>query len=451
MPFFNADLHIHSPYSIAVSQKLNLDSINDTAKMKGIHILSTGDITQPNWRSYLKDKLHSENGTYSYKETHFVIGTELEDNESIHQLVLLPDFAAAQSLQDTLAPFTKNISGRWAGRPHIHKSPGELVEIVTDVNGLIGPAHAFTPFKSIFRQGKFSNLEDAYGTAYKKLSFLELGLSADTSMADRLECLKDISFLSNSDAHSEGPQSLGREFNRFEIEYPSFEEIKKACRRQQDRKIVLNVGLEPKLGKYYIMFCRKCRKRIILESRNIESSNLFDNKSIEITEKFIFYRFSSIKAKRDFQKLCKDNKVSCPSCKREISRKLKSDPQRKKSPTYPKIKLGVSERITEISTWEEPNHPKHRPKYFDVIPLVQILQASLNIKNVKAKTIQSAYQKLVSHFLSEYNLLIETPIEEIRKFDNSNLANIIQAFREKKIKYIPGGGGTFGNIQLEEI
>ena len=57
MQIFNADLHIHSPYSIAVSQNMNLESIYNTAMKKGLNILSTGDITQPTWRKYLKDNL----------------------------------------------------------------------------------------------------------------------------------------------------------------------------------------------------------------------------------------------------------------------------------------------------------------------------------------------------------------------------------------------------------
>ena len=73
---------------------------------------------------------------------------------------------------------------------------------------------------------------------------MELGLSANTDLADQLETLKDISFLSNSDAHSQDPRSLGREFNRLEIDNPSFEEILLALQRKDDRKIILNVGLK---------------------------------------------------------------------------------------------------------------------------------------------------------------------------------------------------------------
>ena len=165
-----------------------------------------------------------------------MIGTELEDDDSVHHVVLLPDFSAAEALQSNLTPFVKDIEGRWAGRPHVHKSPAEVVELIEDVGGICGPAHAFTPFKSVFRSGVYATLEEAYGDAAKKVAFLELGLSADTDLADRIEDLQDITFVSNSDAHSQGPQSLGREFNRLDIEIPSFEEVRKAMERREGEK-----------------------------------------------------------------------------------------------------------------------------------------------------------------------------------------------------------------------
>ena len=263
MPLFDADLHIHSPYSIAVSQSLNLDTMAETAEKKGLTLLATGDITRPQWRGYLKENLQYQDGVYSYKNLNFMIGTELEDDDSVHHVVLLPDFSAAEALQSNLTPFVKDIEGRWAGRPHVHKSPAEVVELIEDVGGICGPAHAFTPFKSVFRSGAYATLEEAYGDAAKKVAFLELGLSADTDLADRIEDLQDITFVSNSDAHSQGPQSLGREFNRLDIEIPSFEEVRKAMERREGRKVILNVGLEPKLGKYNIMYCQSCRRRVI--------------------------------------------------------------------------------------------------------------------------------------------------------------------------------------------
>jgi uncharacterized protein (TIGR00375 family) len=456
MPVFNADLHIHSPYSIAVSQKMNLETINETATKKGLQILSTGDITQPQWRSVLQDNLHYSDGIYSYKNLFFIIGTELEDNDSIHHLVLLPDFRAAEVLQEILTPFVKNITGRWAGRPHVNKSPAEIVESIEDVGGLCGPAHAFTPFKALFRQGKYATLKDAYGTAAKKLAFLELGLSANTNMADRLECLQNVTFLSNSDAHSESPQSLGREFNRFQIEAPSFEEIKKALFLRQNRKLQLNVGLDPRLGKYHTMFCRKCRRRVLQKvypsSSSSQASKNPDNflrskwTPKKIDPEFIVYEFSSLKTQHDFLKECGQNVVTCPACAREMKNKLINAKTRRK--TIPKLKLGVSERINEIATWESPLHPDSRPPYLNIIPLMEILRGIKGVKNVHAKSVINAYRDVTSQLGTEFEILVDLPLPELASYQDGRLGNIIRAFREQTIQFTPGGGGKFGEIQI---
>ena len=110
MKKFNADLHIHSPHSIAVSKSLNLDTMLDTCKKKGLNILGTGDILQPEWFKYMESNLKKEqDGSFSYKDVFFILQTEIEDMESVHEVVLLPDFDSVKELQKRLKPYSKNI------------------------------------------------------------------------------------------------------------------------------------------------------------------------------------------------------------------------------------------------------------------------------------------------------------------------------------------------------
>ncbi|MGB9609096.1 MAG: hypothetical protein ACPL3E_01835 [Minisyncoccia bacterium] len=44
---FVADFHIHSKYSRAVSQKMNLEELDLWADYKGILVMGTGDFTHP--------------------------------------------------------------------------------------------------------------------------------------------------------------------------------------------------------------------------------------------------------------------------------------------------------------------------------------------------------------------------------------------------------------------
>jgi len=435
MKKFNADLHIHSPHSIAVSKSLNLDTMLDTCKKKGLNILGTGDILQPEWFKYMESNLKKEqDGSFSYKDVFFILQTEIEDIESIHHVVLFPDFHSVKEVQNKLKSYSKNILDEWGGRPRVNLSPAELVDIISDSGGIVGPAHAFTPFKAIFRQGKFNSLVDCYQDAAKKVYFLELGLSANTDLADQLECLKDISFLSNSDAHSQNPRSLGREFNKFDIDNPSFEEILLGLRRKNSRKITLNIGLNPKLGKYFKMFCHKCRRRIIFKKIKKEVSSVFSQYSK--TDNFvIYYTNNPEKARNDYITQVSRNKMICPACKEEISKNFK-------------IKLGVSERVQVISQYENPNHPIHRPSYINTIPLIDIIRSVKGIKSTSSKIVLNTYNKIIENLGKEFDILIETPMSKIEDFDK-NIANVINALRNNEIEYTPGGGGTYGQIKLD--
>jgi uncharacterized protein (TIGR00375 family) len=435
MNIFNADLHIHSPHSIAVSKSLNLDTMLETCKKKGLNILGTGDILQPEWFNYMESNLENhKDGSFSYHDVFFILQTEIEDVQSIHHVVLFPDFNSVKEIQNKLKAYSKNILDEWGGRPRVNLSPSSIVEMITDSGGIIGPAHAFTPFKAIFRQGKFESLEDCYEGASKKVNFIELGLSANTDLADRLESLKNISFLSNSDAHSQDPRSLGREFNKFDIDNPSFDEILLALQRKNGRKISLNVGLHPKLGKYYNMFCNKCRRRIIFKKVKKEMNNIFNQYSM--TENFVIYSSTDpISSRLDYLEQVSKNKMICPACKEQLNKNFK-------------IKLGVSERIEKISTFVEPNHPDHRPPYINAVPIIDIIRAVKGIKSTNSKTVLNDYNKIIQEFGTEFEILIDTPIKEIENFDK-NLSSVINAFRNNEVEYTPGGGGTYGQIKLD--
>ncbi len=433
MKIYKADLHIHGPHSIAVSKTMNLDTIVATCRHKGLNIVGTGDILQPNWQKYMENNLKRENYGLVYKNIYFILQTEIEDSESIHHIVFFPDFNSVKEIQDELKPHSKNILNEWGGRPRVNLTPPELVDMLDEHGAIIGPAHAFTPFKAIFRQDRYETLEKCYQDSIKKVFFLELGLSANTDLADRLGCLKDVSFLSNSDAHSEHPRSLGREFNQFEIEHPSFEEIELALRRKNERRIILNVGLHPKLGKYYNMFCSKCRRRVLFK-KNITSTTLpFSN--YQITRDFITY-FSENpeKSRAEYINQVSRNKVICPACKEQVGKSYK-------------IRLGVSERIEIISSTKTPQHPPHRPPYINAIPLIDIIRAVKGIKSTSTKTIKKMYDEIIKKLGPEFHVLIDLDIQEIQKY-NEKIALIINAFRKDEIEYLPGGGGTYGEIKI---
>ena len=91
----------------------------------------------------------------------------------------------------------------------------EIADHVLEAGGLLGPAHAFTPWTGIFAY--FRSLAECYQEKAQQIRFIELGLSADTDYADRIAELSTRTFLSNSDAHSPRSNKLAREFNQMEL------------------------------------------------------------------------------------------------------------------------------------------------------------------------------------------------------------------------------------------
>lgn len=66
-----ADLHIHSPYSRATSKNSDITGLFAWARVKGIHIVETGDFTHPAWFAQLKDRLEpAEPDLFRLKDEH---------------------------------------------------------------------------------------------------------------------------------------------------------------------------------------------------------------------------------------------------------------------------------------------------------------------------------------------------------------------------------------------
>ena len=125
----------------------------------------------------------------------------------------------------------------------------------------------------------------------------------------------------------------------------------------------------------------------------------------------------------------------CPACKEQLNKNFK-------------VKLGVSERIEKISTYNEPKHPNHRPPYTNAVPLVDIIRSIKNIKSSTSKTVLNQYNKIIQDLGTEFEILIDIPISKIENFD-PNIALVIQALRNNEIEYTPGGGGTYGQINFQ--
>ena len=373
----NADLHIHSCFSRATSRNMVIDNIAPQARLKGLHLVGTGDALHPGWRKIIAESTEYEgDGIYGREECSFVITAEVEDSRRVHHLLILPSLEVAEEIAGRM-PSASNTDGR----PRVRMNGAQILELVHEYDGLAGPSHAFTPWTSMYKS--YDSYMDCYGA---RPDFLELGLSADTDMADKIAELADIPFLTNSDAHSPWPHRLGREFNQFEMEDVSFTSLKRAIVKCRIRA---NYGLDPRLGKYHMTACTRC------------------------------YRIYSPE-----EALGMDMRCPCGG----------------------KIKKGVDYRIYELSTWDEPHHPPHRPPYVHLMPLAEIIGMKYG-KGVTTKFVQGIWDKLVGEFRTEIRVLLDAPLEDIAAMD-AGVAVAVEAFRNGSLTVIPGGGGKYGEIRF---
>lgn len=349
----NADLHVHSKYSMATSKNMNPETMAIESMKKGLNLIATGDALHSKWLEELEDQLTPMDDTGIYKtniegvSTNFITTTEVEDNERIHHLLIIPSLEVAWQMRDEFT--VKNMDAD--GRPKIRMHASEIIDIAKDYDCIVGPAHIFTPWTGIFKT--YDSIEECYG---QKVDFVELGLSSDTILADTIEELHDYPFLTNSDSHSPWPHRIGREFNKIDLSELSFKALKKAIGSD---KILENYGINPRMGKYHETGCIKCYK-------------LYDIKDAQ------------------------NNNMKC-SCGGQI-------------------KKGVKSRIDELSTLAEGKHPKNRPHYQYVLPLAELL-STVHDKGVTTKYVQTRYNQLIEEFSNEIDVLINIPVEKIAIID----------------------------------
>ena len=380
----NADLHIHSRFSSATSVHMELKRLAAESSKKGIHLLATGDCLHPQWQQEILHVATANQGLWWLDNTAFVLTAEVEDQHRVHHLLLFPSLTAVQEFHQAMKKYSSTLDTD--GRPKIQCTGAEIAESAHDVEALIGPAHAFTPWTALYAY--YNSLHECYEGA--TVDFLELGLSADSNYADRIAELHNLTFLSNSDSHSPNPIRLAREFNRLEISAITWDDLRKALLRRGGQGIVANVGLPPAEGKYNQTACTSCYRQ---------------------------YAFDAA---------CDNNwRCGCGGL----------------------IKKGVRDRVAELADIPEGHHPAHRPPYFHVIPLAEIIGKALKI-GPTSKTVERQWANLMKRFDSEIEVLLDIPVEEVAVTASPAVAESVAAFRRGDVIVHPGGGGKYGEIEI---
>lgn len=400
---FIADLHFHSKYSRATSQRMNLENIAVFAKKKGIDIVATADFTHPLWFKELKEKLTpAEAGFYVLKNqkndsqaVRFIVSGEISNIYSrhnktrrVHNLILLPSLTAAEKINNRLS-WQGNLKAD--GRPILGMDSQELLKIVLDfeAQALFVPAHCWTPWFSVFgSMSGFDNLEEAFGDDAKYIYALETGLSSSPEMNWRLSALDKITLISNSDAHS--PDNLGREANVFDTEF-SYRGIQEAIIRKDPQKFLYTIEFFPEEGKYHYDGHRLCKVRFAPEQT-------------------------------------KSYKGICPVCDRPLT-------------------LGVLFRVEELADRQKGFQPANAIPFRNLVPLQEIIAEALGAQN-KTKKVNEYYENLIKLFGNEFNILLDVEESILRKNILPVIAEGIIRVRQGKVIIEPGFDGEYGKVKI---
>lgn len=319
-----ADLHVHvgrsgdgRPVKISAAAGMTVEAVlQECQNRKGIDIVAVVDCGSPGVQAdivkLLDDGTLDElpgGGLQRRSGPVLIPAMEVEIGADgagpAHYVGYFPDLAAVVTAGRRLSNYVTNIQ---LSTQRARLSARELFTLVEDNGGLFMPAHVFTPHRG-FYGACARRLPDVFGDAAEHIHVVELGLSADTDMADRIEELGRRTFLSSSDAHS--LPKIAREYTVLELAEPTFSEFVLAMKGDGGRRVGANYGLEPRLGKYHRSGCVKC-ERIATEAPPVDV---------------------------------------CPACGSE------------------RIVKGVLDRLTEVADWTEPRSPDHRPPYIHQVPL----------------------------------------------------------------------------------
>ena len=419
-----ADLHIHSKYSRSCSKDLELPKIAQWCEWKGINLVSTGDFTHPKWLAEIKNNLESDgNGFYKLKDAsvmvrqahhdtsasanvtlslskgdvRFILGTEIssiykqgDKCRRIHTCIYFPSIEDVEKFNEHLEKLGCNLKSD--GRPIVKLSVKELAEISLNINpkALIIPAHAWTPWFSVFgSKSGFDTLEEAFEEFTPYIYAIETGLSSDPLMNWHLSALDNVMLVSNSDAHS--PANLGREANIFEMTEFTYDELWNILKNRDKKKFLSTVEFFPEEGKYHYDGHANCGVSLLPEQ----------------TEK---------------------NKGLCPVCKKPLV-------------------VGVFNRVFKLADRKETEIDKSKfVPYKSLVPLQEIIAEAFD-QGKGSKKVQTEYFNLIKKH-TEFEILLDLSIEEIKKLTDPIIAEGIKRVREGSLHIEPGYDGVYGVVKI---
>lgn len=409
-----ADLHIHSKYSRACSRDLELPNLAWWARRKGIAVLGTGDITHPAWREHVTEQLRpAEPGLFRLSEeaerevdrrlpprlaagpaARFLLSVEISTiykrdgrTRKVHHLVFLPDLETAGRFVRRLGQVGNLASD---GRPILGLDSRDLLEITLESGdgAYLVPAHIWTPwFSALGSKSGFDAIADCYADLAGHIFAVETGLSSDPAMNHRVSSLDSYRLISCSDAHS--PPALAREATLLTCPMDYFA-IRDALRTGDG--LHGTIEFFPEEGKYHADGHRACG--VNWEPARTRAAG-----------------------------------GACPECGRPLT-------------------VGVLSRVEDLADRSaDAPPPPHAGHAVHLVQLPQIL-GELHRVGPKSKKVAGKLNELVAALGPELSILVEVPLDEIRRAGGELLAEAIGRLRRGEVRRAAGYDGEYGVIRL---
>jgi DNA helicase-2/ATP-dependent DNA helicase PcrA len=408
-----ADLHIHSRYSRATARNLDPEHLWIYSQLKGVDLLGSGDFTHPAWFEELSEKLvETGDGAYTLRpdlqkqltgevpgpcrsEVRFLLSAEISSiykrggkTRKVHSLILMPDLAAVERLNQRLGRLGNIVSD---GRPILGLDAKDLLELCLEVEPsvIFIPAHIWTPWFSLFgSKSGFDAIEECFGELTPHIHALETGLSSDPPMNWRLSALDRYTLVSHSDAHS--PAKLAREADLLTCP-PTYQDLAASLADPKGAGFHGTLEFFPDEGKYHLDGHRKCGVR------------LEPQETIKLGGR-------------------------CPVCGKPLT-------------------VGVLSRVEELADRPMGAKPDNALQFESLIPLPELIGEVMQ-RGPSTKGVSQAVETLLNRLGPELHILREAPLKELESVGGSLLKEAVQRMRSGRVITEGGYDGEFGKVHL---
>src|SRR5690606_23551115 len=305
----------------------------------------------------------------------------------VHHLVYLPDLDTADRFAAALGRIGNLASD---GRPILGLDSRDLLEITLESSpdAFLVPAHIWTPwFSALGSKSGFDSIADCYADLAGHIFAVETGLSSDPAMNYRVSSLDRYRLVSNSDAHS--PAAMAREATLFttDLDYRSLRE----AMRTGDG-LYGTVEFFPEEGKYHADGHRACGISWLPAQTRAAGG-------------------------------------ACPRCGRPLT-------------------VGVLSRVEDLADRDEDAPPPpHARTVVHLVPLAEVL-GEIHGVGPRTRTVTGRLNELVATLGPELDILMRTPLDEIRRAGGELLAEAVRRLRAGEVRRTPGYDGEYGVIRL---